>query len=71
MRLFDFMAHHGLRLSTTTEYRVEQVLPELASARPTAHSFGKTCKRFFFNRTPRTRCAPCTRCICSLFCCPS
>ncbi len=34
MRLFDFMAHHGLRLSTTTEYRVEQVLPELAKRPP-------------------------------------
>ena len=34
MRLFDFMAHHGLKLSTTTEYRIEQVLPSLASAPP-------------------------------------
>jgi [protein-PII] uridylyltransferase len=34
MRLFDFMAHHGLRLSTTTEHRIEQVLPALAAAPP-------------------------------------
>jgi [protein-PII] uridylyltransferase len=34
LRLFHFIAHHGLRLSTTTEYRVEQVLPALASAPP-------------------------------------
>ena len=34
MRLFDFMAHHGLRLSTTTEHRIEQVLPGLAAAPP-------------------------------------
>jgi len=34
LRLFHFMAHHGLRLSTTTEYRIEQVLPALASTPP-------------------------------------
>ena len=27
LQMFDFMAHHGLKLSTTTEYRIEQVLP--------------------------------------------
>lgn len=32
--MFDFMAQHGLRLSTTTEYRVEQVLPALAATPP-------------------------------------
>ncbi len=34
MRLFDFMAHHGLRLSTTTENRIEQVLPGFAENPP-------------------------------------
>jgi [protein-PII] uridylyltransferase len=34
LRMFDFMAHHGLKLSTTTEYRIEQVLPALAAAPP-------------------------------------
>lgn len=34
LRLFDFMAHHGLKLSTTTEYRIEHVLPALASTPP-------------------------------------
>jgi [protein-PII] uridylyltransferase len=34
LRMFDFMAHHGLRLSTTTEYRIEQVLPSLAATPP-------------------------------------
>ena len=34
LRLFHFMAHHGLRLSTTTEHRIEQVLPALASTPP-------------------------------------
>ena len=34
LRLFDFMAHHGLKLSTTTEHRIEQVLPSLAAAPP-------------------------------------
>ncbi|HXY50512.1 MAG TPA: [protein-PII] uridylyltransferase [Terriglobales bacterium] len=34
LRLFHFMALHGLRLSTTTEYRVEQVLPSLAATPP-------------------------------------
>ena len=30
LRLFHFMAHHGLKLSATTEYRIEQALPALA-----------------------------------------
>jgi len=34
LRMFDFLAQHGLRLSTTTEYRIEQVLPALASTPP-------------------------------------
>lgn len=34
LRLFDFMAHHGLKLSTTTEYRIEQALPALAATPP-------------------------------------
>lgn len=32
--LFHFMAQHGLKLSTTTEYRVEQALPSLAATPP-------------------------------------
>lgn len=32
--LFHFMAEHGLKLSTTTEYRVEQALPSLAATPP-------------------------------------
>ncbi len=32
--MFQFMAHHNLRLSTTTEHRVEQVLPSLAATPP-------------------------------------
>jgi [protein-PII] uridylyltransferase len=34
LRMFDFMAHHGLKLSTTTEYRIEQILPSLAATPP-------------------------------------
>jgi [protein-PII] uridylyltransferase len=34
LRMFDFMAQHGLKLSTTTEYRIEQVLPALVAAPP-------------------------------------
>src|ERR1700757_2706680 len=34
LRTFHFMATHGLRLSTTTEYRIEQVLPSLAGTSP-------------------------------------
>ena len=34
LRMFHFISHHGLRLSTTTEYRIEQVLPSLASTPP-------------------------------------
>ena len=34
LRLFHFVARHGLRLSTTTEFRVEQVLPALAATPP-------------------------------------
>jgi [protein-PII] uridylyltransferase len=34
LRLFHFMAHHGLRLSATTEFRIEQALPALAATPP-------------------------------------
>ena len=34
LRLFHFMAEHGLKLSTTTEYKVEQALPTLAATPP-------------------------------------
>ena len=34
LRLFHFMAHHGLKLSATTEYRIEQALPALAAMPP-------------------------------------
>src|ERR1700678_2976750 len=34
LRLFHFMAEHGLTLSTTTEHRIEQALPALAVAPP-------------------------------------
>jgi [protein-PII] uridylyltransferase len=32
MSMFQFMAHHGLKLSTTTEHRVEQVLASLETS---------------------------------------
>jgi [protein-PII] uridylyltransferase len=34
LSLFHFMAEHGLKLSTTTEYKVSQALPALASTPP-------------------------------------
>lgn len=34
LRMFHFMAHHGFKLSATTEYRIEQALPALASMPP-------------------------------------
>src|ERR1700720_415660 len=34
LRLFHFMAQHGLKLSATTEYRIEQALPALAATPP-------------------------------------
>jgi [protein-PII] uridylyltransferase len=34
LRLFHFMAHHGLKLSATTEHRIEQALPSLAVTPP-------------------------------------
>ena len=34
MRMFNFMAHHGLRLSRTTESRVEHILPAFSAAAP-------------------------------------
>lgn len=34
LRLFHFMAHHGLKFSATTEYRIEQALPALAATPP-------------------------------------
>ncbi len=34
LRLFHFMAHHGLKLSANTEHRIEQALPALAVTPP-------------------------------------
>jgi [protein-PII] uridylyltransferase len=34
LRLFHFMAEHSLKLSTTTEFKVEQALPALAATPP-------------------------------------
>jgi [protein-PII] uridylyltransferase len=34
LRLFHFMEHHGLKLSATTEHRIEQELPALAVTPP-------------------------------------
>jgi [protein-PII] uridylyltransferase len=34
LKLFHFMAQQGVKLSTTTEYRIEQVLPALAATPP-------------------------------------
>src|ERR1700719_3546679 len=34
LRLFHFMANHGLKVSATTEFRIEQALPALASMPP-------------------------------------
>jgi len=34
LRLFHFTAHHGLKLSATTEHRIEQALPALAVTPP-------------------------------------
>lgn len=34
LRLFHFMAHHGVRLSTSTEQKVMQVLPAMAATPP-------------------------------------
>ena len=34
LSVFQFMAHHGLRLSATTAHRIEQVLPQLALSPP-------------------------------------
>ena len=34
LRTFHFMAQHGLKLSRTTEYRIETVLPSLAATPP-------------------------------------
>ncbi len=34
LRLFHFMAHHGLKLSATTEHRIEQALPGMAVTPP-------------------------------------
>lgn len=34
LRLFHFVAHHGVKLSTTTEQRIEQVLPSMTATPP-------------------------------------
>jgi [protein-PII] uridylyltransferase len=34
LRLFHFVAHHGVKLSTSTEQRIEQVLPSMVATPP-------------------------------------
>ena len=46
LSMFQFMAHHGLKLSTTTEHRVEQVLPSLANSLPPERTFGMAYATF-------------------------
>jgi hypothetical protein len=59
LRLFHFMAEHGLKLSTTTEYKVEQALPALAATRLRgAPSCGFICRKRWCSRTRPTLCAP-------------
>jgi len=45
LRLFHFMAHHGLKLSATTEHRIEQALPSLAVTPLEAPNCGFTCRK--------------------------
>ena len=64
LRLFHFMAHHGLKLSATTEYRIEQALPALASMPPRGAELWLYLQETCCSRMPLMRCAPCTRCAC-------
>jgi hypothetical protein len=58
LRLFHFMAEHGLKLSTTTEYKVEQALPALASTPPRGAELWLYLQETLCSRTPPMRCAP-------------
>ena len=65
LRLFHFMAHHGLKLSATTEYRIEQALPALASTPPRGAEFWLYLQETCCSRTLPTLCVRCIPCACS------
>ena len=69
LRLFHFMAHHGLKLSATTEHRIEQELPALAVTPPRGAELWLYLQETLLQPTPRRRCGPCIRCACSRCCC--
>jgi len=58
LRLFHFIAEQGVKLSTTTEYKIEQALPSLAATPPAVPSYGSTCRKRWCSRTQPTRCEP-------------
>ncbi len=64
LRMFRFMARHGLALSSTTEHQMEEVLGPWRPIRPRARSSGTTCRKFCWRRTRPMLCGPCTRSDC-------
>ena len=53
LRMFRFMARHGLSLSSSAEHQIEEVQPAWPHRRPRALSSGITCRKFWLLRTPR------------------
>jgi len=58
LRLFHFVAHHDVRLSTTTETRLKRVLHPWQPRRREERSCGCTWVKSWPNRMPPRRCAP-------------
>ena len=57
LSMFQFMAHHGLKLSTTTEHRVEQILASLAVRCLPGRTLARLARHF-----DRASCGGCASC---------
>ena len=65
LRIFSLMATHGYTLSQAAEDRITDALPALAIHIPEGPvSVERAARSAARARTPRTRCAPCTRSAC-------
>ena len=66
LRLFRFMARHGLALSSTAEHQIDEHGESLAANPPQGLNSGTICRKSFSVPTLPMRCAPCIRSAFSL-----
>ena len=70
LRLFEFTARHGIRPSAEAERQIEARLPSLRRHFADPQPVWPELNRILRCRTPRWRCAPCTKPACSRRCFP-